>query len=86
MFCIKICFLEPEPVGAELLRVEPEPKFFFSIAKEEEKCFGSATLLHGFKLHCSREVPGHRQLQCHQLYRQKNRPLLIFFPGYACGS
>ena len=28
MFCIKICLLEPEPIGAELLRVEPEPKFF----------------------------------------------------------
>ena len=27
MFCIKICFLEPEPVGAELLWVEPEPIF-----------------------------------------------------------
>ena len=26
MFCIKICFLEPEPVEAELLRVAPEPK------------------------------------------------------------
>ena len=28
MLCIKICYLEPEPVGAELLKVEPEPKFF----------------------------------------------------------
>ena len=28
MFCIKICFIEPEPVGTELLWVEPEPKFF----------------------------------------------------------
>ena len=29
MFCtgIKISFLEPEPVGAELLRVEPVPIF-----------------------------------------------------------
>ena len=26
MFCIKIYFLEPEPVGAEVLWVEPEPK------------------------------------------------------------
>ena len=25
MFCIKICFLEPEPVGIEILWVEPEP-------------------------------------------------------------
>ena len=28
MLCIKICYLEPELVGAELLKVEPEPKFF----------------------------------------------------------
>ena len=28
MFCIKICFCEPEPVGAELLWVELEPIFF----------------------------------------------------------
>ena len=28
MCCIKICFLDPEPVGAELLCVEPEPIFF----------------------------------------------------------
>ena len=28
MLCIKICFLELEPVGAKFLWVEPEPKFF----------------------------------------------------------
>ena len=28
MFCVKICFLEPEPVRAELLWIEPEPIFF----------------------------------------------------------
>ena len=43
MFCIKICCLEPEPVGAELLQVEPEPKKI-SGAGAEEKWFGSATL------------------------------------------
>ena len=26
MFCKKIYFLEPEPIGAELLKVEPEPR------------------------------------------------------------
>ena len=63
-------------------------EIFFSIAEEEEKCFGSATLLHGFKLHCSREVPGHRQLQCHQLGIQTKKPPPpnFFFPGYACVS
>ena len=53
MFCIKICFMEPEPVGAELFKVEPEPKFFtwsrsrkekISAAGAEEKWFGFATL------------------------------------------
>ena len=43
MFCIKICCLEPEPVGAELLQVEPEPKKI-SGAGAEEKWFGSATM------------------------------------------
>ena len=79
MFCIKICFLEPEPVGAELLRVEPEPKFFFSIAKEEEKCFGSATLLHGFKLHCSREVPGPVSCNVISYTDKKTAPSQFFF-------
>ena len=52
MFCIKICVLEPDPVGAELLWVEQEPKFFnwsrsrkkISGAGAEEKWFGFATL------------------------------------------
>ena len=26
MFCIKICFLNPEPVGAKKFYLEPEPK------------------------------------------------------------
>ena len=37
MFCIKICFLEPEPVGAEILQVEPEPKFFTWSRAEKKK-------------------------------------------------
>ena len=45
--------LEPELVRAELLWVEPEPKFLtrsgdekkISGARAEEKCLGSATLL-----------------------------------------
>ena len=38
------CFLKPEPVGADLLSVEPEPKKKYG-AGAEEKWFGSATLL-----------------------------------------
>ena len=54
MFCIKISFLEPEPGGAELFWVEPEPIFFtwslgrslkkISEAGDEEKWLGFATL------------------------------------------
>ena len=44
MFCIKIYFLEPEPVGAEVLWVEPEPKKI-SGAGAEEIWLDSATLL-----------------------------------------
>ena len=53
MFCIKISFLEPEPVGAELLWVvvagakifhlEPEPNK--EISGAGEKLFGSATFV-----------------------------------------
>ena len=43
MFCIKLCFLEPEPVGAELLWVEPEPKKNIW-SRSRGKWFGSATL------------------------------------------
>ena len=54
MFCIKICFLEPESVRAELLLTEPDPIFLpgagaekkiISGAGAEEKWLGSATLL-----------------------------------------
>ena len=56
MFCtgIKISFLEPEPVGAELLRVEPVPIFLIwswirkkkiSGAGAAEKWLGSARLI-----------------------------------------
>ena len=31
MFSLEICFLEPEPVGAELFWVEPDPEPIFSI-------------------------------------------------------
>ena len=44
MFCFKIYFLESEPVGAELLSVEPEPKKK-SGAEAKEKWFSSATLV-----------------------------------------
>ena len=53
MFCIKICFLEQESVGAELLWVEPEPILYTYLEPEpkkisgtgaEEKWLGSATL------------------------------------------
>ena len=39
MFCIKICFLEPEPVGTELFGVElePEPIFFTWIRSRKKK-------------------------------------------------
>ena len=37
MFCIKICFLEPEPVGAELLWVETEPIFFYLEPEPKKK-------------------------------------------------
>ena len=42
MFCIKICFLEPEPVGIEILWVEPEPnkKYGAGAARAQEN--GSA--------------------------------------------
>ena len=66
MFYIQICVLEPEPVGAELLQVKPEPKFFtwsrsrkkISGAGSEEKWFGSATL-RGVPVLCNyfKEIP-----------------------------
>ena len=51
MFCIKICFLEPGPVGEDRLRMEPEPIFFpwsqsrKKISGAEEKWLGSTTLI-----------------------------------------
>ena len=47
MFCIKIYFSELEPVGVEILWVEPEPRFFTQSRKKiwagaEEKWTGSA--------------------------------------------
>ena len=42
MLCIKICYLEPEPVGAELLKVEPEPKFFtLSLSRKKKSGAGA---------------------------------------------
>ena len=37
MFCIKICFLEPEPVGTELFGVELEPEPIFLPGSGVEK-------------------------------------------------
>ena len=54
MFCIKICFLEPEPVRAELLRaepehicfyLEPEPKKKYLNPEPRKKWLGCATML-----------------------------------------
>ena len=36
MFCKKSVFLEPEPVGAELLLVEPEPIFLPGAGAEKK--------------------------------------------------
>ena len=44
MFCIKICFLEPDPVGAKTFYLEPEPKKI-PWGGAKEKRFGSATLV-----------------------------------------
>ena len=35
MFSINFCYLEPEPVGAVLLRVELEPIFFSGAGAEK---------------------------------------------------
>ena len=53
MFCIKICFLNPEPVGAKNFYLEPEPKKKRAGAEEKniwswsrgKKWLGSASLV-----------------------------------------
>ena len=41
MFCIKICFLEPEPVGAELIYVGGAGAKYFYLEPEPKKISGA---------------------------------------------
>ena len=62
MLCIKICYLEPEPVGAELLKVEPEPKFFTWSLSRKKKSGARAEKNASAPQHCLVDIK--KPLQC----------------------
>ena len=55
MFWIKICFLEPEPVGAEFFQVETEPKYF-TRSRSRKKNIWSRSRVKLFRLRNTAEM------------------------------